>query len=603
MFDPNQPIVKVYPPLEDYEEPGDGGYDKGRRDPAWTRRREEEREIEDREGGGQTVSYRTYYGPDHVRGGRGRGKPPGPDDLGYAASNFLRIRSGVGGGGGDGMWEDTPFVRRDKASDEVFEESDLPGERRGKKGKKGSADENDEFAYGGYDDDDRYPTSKRGRNSSSKEEEEVERKGKDFLKNLIEEKFLALTTPLKKFVTRYLFLTGETTSEKMGAYIKVRKVFARDVPIRDWDDLVRAVYQPEEFGGDAFLGEEGFSTEELADAIFDMVTKDRQIVKRWYASRVSALRERLDREREGEPETPDQLQIAAVVERLKQNETLKGRTARRLLEEGYNRMVEGKVVFLLDDVLRESAQATLDAINAQGCRKGREAFTLIEVMRSDDPLTQFLQFMILKTQTLRNYQTVPMSPFAGGGIYSTLADRVSAGSAAYQKSNYGGKTINVFSRPTVANLVAASAEQRAANNYFYWVVREEREGGSALVFDVQARIRELRSGAGRSCCAAGGSYWSPLDSRSRCVTRCLEARERKPVQSLLEAQEDRYLGVENGGRSKIYDQDYLTTKELGTGNTLLIRKAMLDDAEAMRAYTKTGEIKEEYRVRKNPWKY
>lgn len=295
--------------------------------------------------------------------------------------------------------------------------------------------------------------------------------GRSFLLRELKAKFIELSTPLTRFVTRYCALSGVTSSDKaLHQYIQVRSLFTRAEENNDWEGLIKGLYGKDTGAYDGNFSSEGGSgldTSELADAILQMIADEEAAIKRINSGKATDVaREEANRI-------------------IRANETIKSRTA-AMLRQSYNNMATGKVVFLLDPILRESAQSLLDVINENyRGTYSKPNFTLLEVMRSSAVMTTFIKLMLITKQTSNMLGVVPITPNPYSGIYGTLADRITSGaenSGRLFTSGTGYNSLTVVqSRPTVANMVAGSMEYNAGLRYFA-NVDYARDGSGGLIF-------------------------------------------------------------------------------------------------------------------------
>ena len=416
-------------------------------------------------GTNESMMYRAYYGDLNT-------SMFAPlDKRGYSKVNMSNEDSG------GGIWSDTNVL------------TNVPNSKKRKKGNK--------YAGGAYDDDDDDDddddmaeeftdrdmsrskvasgkgdkkaslSSNKGGNSSWMQTNDPFGGGRSYLLRELKSKFIHLTTPLTKFVTRYLALSGNGDESSIHDLIKVRQVFDKAQVNNDWEGLVKTLY------GKGGMEEGDMDTSELINTLIHMVKQDA----------LAAKTTNNDDDDDDEDESDSDIRKANNI--LNTHEDTKKQTAQMLRDSYYN-MVSGKVVFLLDPILRESAQALLDTINEQfrGTYK-KPDFQLLEVMKSGSVMTVFIQLMLLKKQTTNMLGTTPINPSVlGSGMYGTLADRVSSGSARYQNQNYGsGGRSNytiVQSRPTVANMVAGSLEYANGMEYFR-TVEKASDGSGGLV--------------------------------------------------------------------------------------------------------------------------
>jgi hypothetical protein len=326
--------------------------------------------------------------------------------------------------------------------------------------------------------------------------------GRSFLLRQLKAKFLEVTTPITRFVSRYLAEKGDFDESKLHEFIRIRPLFSIAEQTHDWEGLIHVLY-----GGGSTRGlpggsnsplmpftqegvSGGLSKEELANTLLHLVSVEEAHRRAMYDS---------NREE-------DVTKQAAELVKILQSKT--GLTA-RMLRHHYDNTVSGKVVFLLHPILREAAQSLLDAINERWrTTMGKSKFTLLEVMNSDSVLTVFIKLMNL-SQHSTNMGGVtgilPVTNNALGGAYGTLGDRVTAGSASYQKKTYGNTTV-VQSRPSVANMVSTSIEY-AQGMWYFAHVEKNRRGGLSL-------ISELDNNRGResSYSVGAGNDWMMSDA-------------------------------------------------------------------------------------------
>jgi len=292
--------------------------------------------------------------------------------------------------------------------------------------------------------------------------------GRSELLRELKDKFILLTTPLTKFVTRYLALSESNRGEAgIHDLIKVRRLFDQAQETHDWEGLVETLYG----GNTSDLIDSGqLDPRELADALIDMVKKEEEL-SRHILNEDGSYDEAERTRRE-------------VYKMFNDHGTIKSRT-RAMLRKNYNAMVSGKVVFLLDPILRETAQATLDLINEKHRERwNRSNFELLDIMKSNAVMTAFIKLMLVNKQGANMLSVNPMNrPASGGGMYGTLADRASAGSASYQRQAYGkgDSFTTIMSRPTVANMVATSLEYQSGMRYFA-NVDYAKDGSGGLIY-------------------------------------------------------------------------------------------------------------------------
>jgi hypothetical protein len=272
--------------------------------------------------------------------------------------------------------------------------------------------------------------------------------GRSFLLRELKLKFLQLSTPLTGFVARYLSEKGEVTSQQgiLQNFISVSRVFDSARETSDWDGLIKTLY-----GRGGRERDPELDMASLADTVIKMIRKDRE------------YKERLAKGDE----------TASIAKAILERELNAYARTADMLRTNYRNTIEGKVVFLLDQVFREKAQAVLDTINeTYRIPTGKTQFTLLDVMRSAAVKTNFIKLMIMNEQASSMMGTSPMrAPTYGSGLYGTLADRASSGSAAYQRGLYGGGSRDnsytiIQSRPSVGNMVAASLQYHELLTYF-----------------------------------------------------------------------------------------------------------------------------------------
>lgn len=421
--------------------------------------------------------------------------------------------------------------------------------------------------------------------------------GRSFLLRELKSKFLELSTPLTRFVTRYCALSGMTDSTRaLHHFIQIRSLFNKAEENNDWEGLVNLLYgnNSNTNTNNDNNGGGGLDTSELADAILKMISEEETLKAK---------------SRKGTEDT-ESIQRQQMQMLLKRNANVKNRTA-TMLRNGYNNLVSGKVVFLLDPILRESAQSLLDIINEnyRGSYQ-KPNFTLLEIMKSDSVMTTFIKLMLISKQTGNMLGVIPITPNNTlSGMYGTLGDRVTSNSANYQNRTYGDGANSsltiVQSRPSVANMVAGSMEYNAGMTYFA-NVEKAKDGSGGLIYvnpskrnsnydiEYEKLKKKYKSERERN----GMSYY--YDNSSRFYRRRLRddydddddsdyyySDNNKPIETLQSALDRN--AYENEPPSGKYNSKVLSYKNMN-GHLKLVSKSILSDVRALTTFYNTGNV-------------
>jgi hypothetical protein len=394
--------------------------------------------------------------------------------------------------------------------------------------------------------------------------------GRSYLLRELKAKFLQITSPLTAFVECYLAETGSGDESSLHDLIKVRRVFDRAEENEDWEGLLKVLYgQRGQNGSD-------LDTTGLADAITQMVKED---VKE------------LERRRGGgddEDEDEDEGDKKRAKELMDRNKDAFRRTA-KTLKNGYRDMVSGKVVFLLDPILRASAQSLLNMINEK--HRGtyhKPNFTLLEVMKSAAVMTTFVQLMIAKKQKVDMLGRGP----APRSRYDVAEER---------RRGIGGTRgsyISVYPGPTIGNMVAGSLQYEALMGYFANVERAE-DGSGGLAWFSDEDIRRKSAAYGSSSGTTNDPFvydpvkrayvrvWketSDADSARYPVDALL------PIQTIREAVFERSLGRTDSGKAAAATNSRVVSYVTRGGKKELVSREILNDAEAMEIFYKRGAV-------------
>ena len=301
--------------------------------------------------------------------------------------------------------------------------------------------------------------------------------GRSYLLRELKEKFIHLTTPLTRFVTRYLALTGKGNEYSLHDLIKVRRVFDKAQPNNDWEGLVASLY------GNGVDDDDGLDPTELSNAILHLVKEN---------VKMASNRTRTNRT---PPVHSDNYQpLSSIVEEttvdttmdeveslLRANINIKYQTA-AMLKKSYENMISGKVVFLLDPILRETAQSVLDTINENFRGSHRKPnFHLLEIMKSNAVMTVFIRLMMMTQYNTTMLGTTPVSRVSPRTMYGSSWSDDDHGSNKRRSGGGGGKMTVFQNRPSVANMVAGSLEYTQGMEYFRHV-EKARDGGGGLIY-------------------------------------------------------------------------------------------------------------------------
>lgn len=369
------------------------------------------------------------------------------------------------------------------------------------------------------------------------------------------------------------------------------------------------------FSNESFLGG-NLDKEELGNALLNLVTTED-------AYRKAQLRN-------------DDADVRRQAEKLLGFlRTKLGHTA-EVLRSHYDNMVTGKVIFLLHPMLRASAQSLLDVINERWRNSfGKPKFTLLEVMNSEAPLTTFIKMMIISRNATNITGTTGIMPVSDttGGMYGTLGDRISNGSANYQQKTYG-KTIQVQTRPSVSNMVVTSNEYNQGLWYFAYLEKNGR-GGLSLITELNSmsssRLRESYGGYGDEDALGGGrnseyyfiggggsrslyydsandAYRDRSSIRAYNIDHSKTLRATKPIETLKSAMERLPVGgyggiLMRGGGNRVilhnqyyqdgdydgYDPNIISYRDK-TGKLKFVKRKILYDGSAIENFYNTGEV-------------
>jgi hypothetical protein len=309
--------------------------------------------------------------------------------------------------------------------------------------------------------------------------------GRSIMLAELKDAYFALITPLTRLAERYLNATGANITDEerlMNHYIQVRSVFNSAVENQDWEGLVNALYGPGKYPTT------GFDPSDLADALVHLVSQGKKASKpRGYGYG-------------GEEETEAELSRLSAIEELKRmsdRNPVLTKTA-LYLSKAYNTMASGKVVFMLNPLLRTKAETVLEIINEKyRGGAGRPPFTLMEMMRSEGPLTQFVDFIVMKDKVPEMVgMTGPTHPGGSSSSYGGGGGLIPRRQRVYQPGGNYTYVQNYVRGPTVANHNAASSQYHALLGYFATVEKANDGSGSLISVNPAARAeRERRSRA------------------------------------------------------------------------------------------------------------
>jgi hypothetical protein len=458
----------------------------------------------------------------------------------------------------------------DGGREAVFGEGDGDrGKNGGRKGNKRRRRDGD----GGDDGDDgrggRGPTGRsRNKKSTWSATPDPFGSGRSALLAELKAKFVQLTTPLTKFVWRYVEQAepdggADSAEESVYRYIQVRRAFDVAHDNDDWDGLVEALYGR----GSGLRGtSSNFDPTELADTLLHMVSEEKKAL--------STARGGDAKEEESRARALDELK------RIAARNPLAAKTAQQLIDT-YNTVVSGKVVFLLHPVLLARAQGALDTINERWrTGAGKSAFTLLEMMNSGSVLNEFIAYMITKKQAMKTFGTnVMRSPFSGfyGGA--------------------GSSTTIVQTRASLFNHTAASEQYHATLIYFANVDKaNDGSGGLKWFSPAEARVREGRTMAERR--RSSGFLYDPYtqsyvrfpfggDDRSY-----VPEEATRPVETLQDAMEA--ISADPSRRTFVYEGKHASVNPSVLsyrdfeGKLKLADRRLLLDVKALSRFYETG---------------
>lgn len=279
------------------------------------------------------------------------------------------------------------------------------------------------------------------------------------LANQIKRDFINLTSPITKFIARYLYYT-ERSSEEIPRFLLISSTYDIITKTTNWESILNALYNSADFAS-------GVDAAELGDAVMHMISLNKKFKNLTIQDELSGKR-------------------TLILEEIQQIANTYGRSVSNFIK-SHQEMSSGKISVYLDPVLREGAQSVISQIN-DACRYKKDKITLLEIMESDEVLTKFLKLMALDKSANGLFGFKNVFPNSLSGTYGTLADRISSGALNYQAKNYGGgmsrdRALTVVqSRPSEANMVALSREQQELFFYFSKVVKTGRNGKTFLIY-------------------------------------------------------------------------------------------------------------------------